>query len=57
MWFRDVVDEAEKQGHHTMVVQITHSMAIFIASGQCFCCGWGIFSEFVSTEAKRHGHQ
>ena len=24
MWFRDVIDEAEKQGHHTLVVQIGH---------------------------------
>ena len=34
MWFRDVVIEAEHQGHHTPVVQIHHryGMTLFIAS-------------------------
>ena len=42
MWFRDVVDEAEKQGHHTMVVQITHryGMTLFIASEVMFFVAW-----------------
>ena len=42
MWFRDVVDEAEKQGHHTMVVQITHryGMTLFIASEVLFFVAW-----------------
>ena len=42
MWFRDVIDEAEKQGHHTMVVQITHryGMTLFIASEVMFFVAW-----------------
>ena len=47
MWFRDVVDEAEKQGHHTMVVQITHryGMTLFIASSYVFVAWfWAFFN-------------
>ena len=42
MWFRDVIDEAEKQGHHTMVVQIGHryGMTLFIASEVMFFVAW-----------------
>ena len=38
MWFRDVVIEAEHQGHHTPVVQIHHryGMTLFIASEVMF---------------------
>ena len=42
MWFRDVIDEAEKQGHHTLVVQIGHryGMTLFIASEVMFFVAW-----------------
>ena len=57
MWFRDVVIEAEHQGHHTPVVQIHHryGMTLFIASEVMFfvaCSGLTLMqvcfpSEFV----------
>jgi len=39
MWFREVTIEAEHQGHHTFVVQLSHryGMTLFIASELCFC--------------------
>ena len=42
MWFRDVIDEAEKQGHHTQLVQISHryGMTLFIASEVMFFVAW-----------------
>ncbi len=42
MWFRDVVLEAEHQGHHTFVVQISHryGMTLFIASEVMFFVAW-----------------
>ena len=42
MWFRDVIEEAEKQGHHTVVVQIGHryGMTLFIASEVMFFVAW-----------------
>ena len=42
MWFREVVIEAEHQGHHTMVVQIGHryGMTLFIASEVMFFVAW-----------------
>ena len=58
MWFRDVVDEAEKQGHHTMVVQITHryGMTLFIHLRLCFLSlGFGLFLMQVYSQPKRLG--
>jgi cytochrome c oxidase subunit 3 len=42
MWFREVVIEAEHQGHHTEVVQISHryGMTLFIASEVMFFVAW-----------------
>ena len=42
MWFRDVVNEAEHQGHHTPVVKIHHryGMTLFIASEVMFFVAW-----------------
>ena len=42
MWWRDVVKEAEFQGHHTPVVQISHryGMTLFIASEVMFFVAW-----------------
>ena len=42
MWFRDVVIEAEHQGHHTPVVQLHHryGMTLFIASEVMFFVAW-----------------
>ena len=42
MWWRDVVREAEHQGHHTRVVQIHHryGMIMFIASEVMFFVAW-----------------
>ena len=42
MWWRDVVEEAEFQGHHTPVVQIGHryGMVLFIASEVMFFVAW-----------------
>ena len=45
MWWRDVVEEAEFQGHHTPVVQIGHryGMTLFIASEVMFLLlGFGL---------------
>ena len=38
MWFRDVVIEAEHQGHHTPVVQIHHryGMTLLLPQKLCF---------------------
>ena len=41
MWFRDVVIEAEHQGHHTPVVQIHHQIwndIIYCIRGNVLCC-------------------
>ena len=42
MWWRDVIEEAEHQGHHTEVVQIGHryGMTLFIASEVMFFVAW-----------------
>jgi cytochrome c oxidase subunit III len=41
-WWRDVVREADKEGHHTRVVQISHryGMILFIASEVMFFVAW-----------------
>jgi cytochrome c oxidase subunit 3 len=41
-WWRDVVREAEFQGHHTRVVQLSHryGMILFIASEVMFFVAW-----------------
>ena len=41
-WWRDVVREAEYQGHHTPIVQIGHryGMTLFIASEVMFFVAW-----------------
>ncbi len=47
-WWRDVIKEAEHQGHHTPVVQLTHryGMALFIASEVMFFVAffWAFFA-------------
>ena len=58
MWFRDVIEEAEKQGHHTVVVQIGHryGMTLFIASEVMFFVAWFwafLQCEFVSNRGYR----
>jgi len=42
MWWRDVIEEAEHQGHHTPIVQIGHryGMTLFIASEVMFFVAW-----------------
>ena len=42
MWWRDVIREAEHQGHHTPIVQIglRYGMALFIASEVMFFVAW-----------------
>jgi cytochrome c oxidase subunit 3 len=42
MWWRDVINEAEYQGHHTRVVQMHHryGMILFIASEVMFFVAW-----------------
>ena len=63
MWFRDVVIEAEHQGHHTPVVQIHHryGMTLFIASEVMFFVAWFwayfdvVFSQMSLLEM--YGHQ
>ena len=42
LWWRDVIEEAEFQGHHTSVVQIGHryGMVLFIASEVMFFVAW-----------------
>ncbi len=41
-WWRDVVREADKEGHHTRVVQLSHryGMILFIASEVMFFVAW-----------------
>jgi cytochrome c oxidase subunit 3 len=41
-WWRDVIKEAQYQGHHTKVVQISHryGMILFIASEVMFFVAW-----------------
>ena len=41
-WWRDVIREAEHEGHHTRVVQISHryGMILFIASEVMFFVAW-----------------
>jgi cytochrome c oxidase subunit III len=41
-WWRDVIREAEYQGHHTRVVQLSHryGMILFIASEVMFFVAW-----------------
>ena len=55
MWFRDVIEEAEKQGHHTVVVQIGHryGMTLFIASEVMFLLpGFGLFTTPASFQPR-----
>ena len=55
-WWMDVIREAEKEGHHTRVVQIHHryGMIMFIASEVMFFVAWfWIFFEM----ALFHGHR
>ena len=42
MWFRDIIIEGEKDGHHTMVVQLglRYGMTLFIASEVMFFVAW-----------------
>jgi len=42
VWWRDVIDEAEHQGHHTPVVQLhlRYGMMLFIASEVMFFVAW-----------------
>ena len=42
MWWRDIVREAEHEGHHTPIVQIgmRYGMALFIASEVMFFVAW-----------------
>ena len=42
MWWRDVIKEAEYQGHHTPIVQLgmRYGMILFIASEVMFFVGW-----------------
>jgi cytochrome c oxidase subunit 3 len=48
-WWRDVIKEAEYQGHHTRVVQISHryGMILFITSEVMFFVAW--FWAYFST--------
>ncbi len=41
-WWRDVIREAQREGHHTRVVQISHryGMILFIASEVMFFVAW-----------------
>ncbi len=41
-WWRDVIREAEREGHHTRVVQLSHryGMILFIASEVMFFVAW-----------------
>ena len=42
VWWADVIREAEREGHHTRVVQISHryGMILFIASEVMFFVAW-----------------
>jgi cytochrome c oxidase subunit III len=42
MWWRDVINEGEHQGHHTAIVQLglRYGMALFIASEVMFFVAW-----------------
>ena len=42
LWWADVIREAEREGHHTRVVQISHryGMILFIASEVMFFVAW-----------------
>ena len=58
MWWRDVVNEAHVQGHHTKVVQLglRYGMILFIASEVMFFAAffWAFFDNFLyATEAKQ----
>jgi cytochrome c oxidase subunit 3 len=58
MWWRDVVTEAQVQGHHTKVVQLglRYGMILFIASEVMFFAAffWAFFDNFLyATEAKQ----
>ncbi len=48
LWWRDVIDEGEHQGHHSRVVQLglRYGMALFIASEVMFFAGffWAYFN-------------
>ena len=67
MWWRDVIEEAEHQGHHTPVVQIGHryGMTLFIASEVMFFVAWfwayfdiSLFpNEFVGNVWSKHFQQ
>jgi cytochrome c oxidase subunit 3 len=60
MWWRDVVKEAEYQGHHTKVVQLglRYGMILFIASEVMFFAAffWAFFDNFLyATEPQQIG--
>jgi cytochrome c oxidase subunit 3 len=60
MWWRDVVKEAEVQGHHTKVVQLglRYGMILFIASEVMFFAAffWAFFDNFLyATEPQQIG--
>ena len=63
MWWRDVIEEAEHQGHHTPIVQIGHryGMPLFIASEVMFFVAWfGLFLMQVYSHQIQlavYGHQ
>src|SRR6185436_15230645 len=59
VWWRDVVNEAEHQGHHSPVVQIglRYGMALFIASEVMFFSAffWAFFGNALyPTDAVNH---
>jgi cytochrome c oxidase subunit III len=58
-WWRDVIKEAEHQGHHTAVVQIgmRYGMALFIASEVMFFSAffWAFFSSSLFPTAETGG--
>jgi cytochrome c oxidase subunit 3 len=57
-WWRDVVREAEHQGHHTRVVQLHHryGMILFIASEVMFFVAW-FWAYFNSALFPADAHQ
>ena len=59
MWWRDVIEEAEHQGHHTPVVQIGHryGMTLFIASEVMFFVAffWAFFDVSLPGQADYRG--
>ena len=45
VWWRDVIKEAEHDGHHTTTVQLglRYGMVLFIASEECFVAWFWAF--------------